>query len=370
MKNLTESLERKYSLDEAFDDSMPLWLAQALGASAVAGNFSKIKSNNGFGARLHNNPNADKKFGASAQAASRADYQQARGEYGGAETYGLAGSMLNNGIDISKVKVEERPLPDKILRASKKRPEIDIYHFDNGQVWARGYNDREICQFTGKTFGASSSDELVTHLVDYAVIQQNDSAIGTDVADLRQARLDLKRQISQIPNYIRNDPGTFGADPDDDFNTATEWGGPQEKRFDKSGYNVRVNIDRYVKIARELEKKKYVKNAAKFIEEAAASIEEMKSQLASMLDETDITKMDYEFFDSWRQAASLLNDASERYNTTLRLLDQINATQDEREKMQIANDIQRYIKDITAFLDNISSRRYFARNMKTYADWL
>lgn len=370
MKNLTESLERKYSLYEAFDESMPLWLAQALGASAVAGDLSTIKRSNTGVARsrdlLYKNPNADKKFGASAQAAYRIDYQRPRYEYGGAETYGLAGSMLNNGVDISKVKVEQKPLPDKILRASKKRPEIDVYHFDNGQVWARGYNDREICQFTGKTFGASSSDELVTHLVDYAVIQQNDSAIGTDVADLRKARNELKAELQSIPNYTRGPAGTFGADPTDNAEISQDYWGYKDKKRDKSGYS-QVNIPRYVKVAKELEKKKLVKNAANLVSDIASTISDMKSQIAYALEDMD--GFTYDDFNHFRNALDHLNDADTRYRDALNLIDRINAENDEFEKIRLAGNVQSKLKDIKQYLSYIENNDLKGQ-IKTYADWL
>lgn len=234
LKSLTESLDKKYKVDEtlkedlneAFDESMPKWLKDRLGFTAMRANISKS--------------NANKTYRDKYPGQYFSDYKKERGQYGNeSELYGLAGSFLNHNIDISKVKVHEAPVPDKVPRITKNQQIVPIFLMRNGQVWAKGINDREKYATTNKPFPALKNDELLNDCTAYAYIDLNDLGYdqqqgdkrfaGTDsIQSIRDARQDLKRELNSLPNYYRKNGG---------------W------NSDKSGYSNSINVERYKKYA-------------------------------------------------------------------------------------------------------------------------
>lgn len=254
IRNLSESLENRYSLQEAFDESMPDWLKKALGATAAHSTGVYNVGNN----KYHYNKSGHK---SDKYDYPRVDYQQKRGAYGDEkEATSLADRFLELGIDISKMKVHDAPMPDKVPRITKNQQIIPIFKFANGQVWAKGVNDREKYYdannpWDEKPFKALSSKQVIDDAVEYCYIDLNDPAVADKpVADIREKRKQLLSELAQIGNYFKN----------------THW------YTDKSGYNRKVNSAKYAEKAKELKIKKIPQTFDKICAEAAELVEIVK----------------------------------------------------------------------------------------------
>lgn len=254
IRNLSESLENRYSLQEAFDESMPDWLKKALGATAAhSTGVYNVRNNKYYYNKL--GYKSDKYY------YPRVDYQQKRGAHGDEkEATSLADRFLELGIDISKMKVHNAPMPDKVPRITKNQQIIPIFKFANGQVWAKGVNDREKYYdannpWDDKPFKALSSKQVIDDAVEYCYIDLNDPAVADKpVTDIREKREQLLSELAQIGNYFKN----------------TSW------NTDKSGYNRKINRAKYAEKAKELKIKKIPQTFDKICAEAAELVEIVK----------------------------------------------------------------------------------------------
>lgn len=353
MNNLTEALEKKYSIEknnkqtlnesvkinEKFDDSMPKWLKDRIAYSSISSGNAIVKNpfnprrNRGSGRWL-----ADLKYPDQVQITGQKN--RSTGESG--TKLGLARQFLNQGVDISKIKIHEAPIPDKIPRRTKNQQIIPIFHLPNGQVWAVGINDREEYWMTHEPF-SRSRQQVLDDCVDYAYIDLNDENIDT-VGEIRKKRAELKNELNKIPNYYRdNSWNNFGAD--------------------KSGYRNEVNTKRYKEIAKKLKYKKL----PKLIEDCGIQITEYKEQITDILEELDMFEDDSKttgILNKLSDALRNLRDANTYYKDALDNLDSFNQYPDQT---YIADNVIDYIKHAQRELSGIESK--LNNYMKVTANW-
>lgn len=334
LKALNESFENKFKLEEAFDDSMPKWLKDRLAYSAIKGGVSQVHSTK------HKpyswSDGADSKF----PEQERASFQKNRTTRESGNELGLAPQFLKAGIDISKVKIVEAPVPDKIPRITKKNQIIPIFLLDNGQVWAKGINDREeYASYPYKPFKNMPADELLKNCKAYCYIDLSDPNIDT-VGDKRQDRAKLKAELATIPNYFR-DNGGYGRD--------------------KSGYTNKYNVNRYKEKAKELK----LKNVDSLLEKCAQKITDYKTQLSDILSEIEIT--DAEALGAIHYAVDDLRDASRYYQDACDYIDYINRAEDAYHKSVYSDQLYNSLEKAERELIRVEGR--VGHLMKVSADW-
>lgn len=356
---MNESLEKKYpvyeekrnTLTEAFDESMPKWLANRIAYNNLKSGNSPIKVERG----VKGTPNKGTRrvaYGGwrDSDVINRKypehgpDYvtykkSSKTGESG--EDLNLANQLRKAGIDLSKVKIIEAPVPSIVPKKSKKR--IDIFGMDNGQVWARGVNDREeFGNHTFKKYVKDFPDNFLSHVIHYAYIDTSDPAVGA-YADIKEKRLALKQELQEIGNYnrVRNDP--YG-------------------NFDKSGYRVTPTSKKYKSA---LDKIKFSK-IEKTFEEIASRIEDIKYALITALNEIDLTDSheSYRVFKIIRDATDDLQHANTDY---LGIVDFINGESFDPKESYTLSYVMNEIRDVEIRLSRAEegAKEY----IKTVADW-
>lgn len=333
LKLLNESLENKYKLDEAFDESMPKWLGDRLGYENLF--YNKRDMNK-----------AVDKYGDQA----RSYYKQNRktNEYGG--ELSLINQFLKHGIDLSKVKVTEAPVPDKVPRITKKNQIIPIFLFDNGQIWAKGINDREEANwyYNGLNFPRVPSDDIIKHAVKYAFIELSDPNIDT-VTEKRTLRKEIADELAKIPNYNRLDPSMSS----------------RYNKLDKSGYKVTATADKYASKLREL---KYDRLGDE-IEKAAYAIEDMKHQISEVLEDIDLTSSDsLDLYRKIYSAVDTLRDAASQYKDACEYIEQMGDNPDPHTKARYADWVLSCLDRCNSYVKRVEDQ-YIGSLMKVVADW-
>lgn len=162
---INESLEKKYYLMEKYSDSMPDWLGRRLDYTQHMhrGNYTNnfeypaLKQDNVEVDSLtgHRVPIGGGSFAPDVDAVKDkfteySDTLSPSYSYRGTptRTQDAQNSLYYNfrslGIPLDKVEVQEGPMPVKASDSRLKEPNIPIFLFDNGQVYAKGVNDNEI----------------------------------------------------------------------------------------------------------------------------------------------------------------------------------------------------------------------------------
>ena len=245
IRNLSESLENKYDLNEAFDESMPKWLKKALSGTSPHTAHRKRK---GITNDFYSSSTIDYNRIGVGKEYPYTDYQQQRGSHD-PNTY-LGERFLAMGIDISKMKVIQAPMPTKV----PKNPTdiIPIFLFGNGQVWAIGINDREkyMEDSNGRPFFHLPQKTVLNDAVDYCYVELDDPAVkDKPVGDIRVDREQLKHELIELEDYFRNTSG---------------W------RVDKSGYNKPNLKNKYADELNKLKAKKIPERFQKVCDRAQA----------------------------------------------------------------------------------------------------
>ena len=348
LKKLNESLEKNYTLDEAFDDSMPKWLRDRIAVTNVEGRQSEVSyrtyggtKNRGTGSSIdlsHKYPLGQVPW---------VDYQANRKEGESDYDLGLGPQLLKHGIDLSKVKIIEAPVPDKVPRSTKNQQIIPIFHLTNGQVWAKGINDREKYAdgnapygVYDQTFGALGN-KLIPYCDAYAYIELSDPAVGT-VAELREKRKELLREVEQLPNYIRQDKNAVARG-------YAYVSGRGRVKVDKSGYYTEVNQRKYKDAVKRLRASNVGKNIITYTEQ----LEDYKEVISSIL--LDIDFSDNTDDDIGNRLQSLQNAVQYLKNAYGELYDIIDTV-----------DTTDYKND-SFYLDRIGNK---ASNLKDYLEYL
>lgn len=354
LRSLNESIEKKYSMNEeknttlveAFDESMPKWLANRIAFTNLKTGNSAIKIGRGIAkprnfwswyereAIKKKYPDAGPEY---------TDYRRNSKTDEEGEELNLANQLRAAGIDVSRVKVVEAPVPSTVPRQSKDR--IDIFGMKNGQVWARGINDREIYSNSGKIFkkfAKDRSDEFLDKCIHYAYIETSDPAVGS-YTTIREKRQKLAQELNEIGNYNRQEYDPYG-------------------NFDKSGYRVTKTSQRYKKA---LDKIKYSK-IDKTFEEIASRIENIKYALISALTEVDLTDREESsrVLDIVEYATEDLDRANDKYLETIEF---INDESFDKNESWVLSRIMDHIDRVNEYLDSAEERT--EEYTKTVADW-
>ena len=336
LKALNESFENKYKLEEAFDDSMPKWLKDRLAYSAVQSGDSEVHSNK-FKPYGYEN-GADNKYSGQ----QRASFQQNRSTGENGWELGLASQFLKAGVDLSKVKIVEAPIPNKIPRITKNNQIIPIFLLENGQVWAKGINDREeYADYPYESFRSMKADDILSKCKAYCYIDLSDPNINT-VGDKKINRQKLKAELNAIPNYFRSE--------------SSYW-----YKRDKSGYTNRHNVKRYQEKAKELK----LKNVDSMLETCAQKIVDYKTQLSDILTEVDITEINN--LARIQESVDYLRDACRYYQNACEYIDLMNNEKDARAKVTWGQNVYSQLEYAERKLIRVDER--VGHLMKVSADW-
>ena len=161
---INESLDKKYYLMEKYSDSMPDWLGRRLDYTQHMhrGNYDNdskypaLKRDDvevdsltghrdlrGYGSKADINATRDK-FTEYSDTLSPSYSYRGTPTRTQASQNSLYYNFRSLGIPLDKVEVQEGPIPVKASDRRLKEPNIPIFLFDNGQVYAKGVNDNEI----------------------------------------------------------------------------------------------------------------------------------------------------------------------------------------------------------------------------------
>lgn len=173
LRNLNESLDKKYSLDEAYGDTFPKWFKDALTQSRKDLGVDREGQNARYLGKSDGKENAF-------------DYNKIsrpRGDNSSYKKFSLFNTAKEAGIDLQNTEIIEAPVPE-----SKKDPLIQsddilrIWGFPNGQVYIEGVNDREV--YTGDedgktfTFTYLNPTALMKRANHFAYIKKDDLKPG------------------------------------------------------------------------------------------------------------------------------------------------------------------------------------------------
>lgn len=362
LRSLNESIEKKYSINkeknialvEAFDESMPKWLANRIAFTNLKTGNSHIKVERG----VKGTPNKGKTtvpygyfYGREQRAIDKkypehgpdyTEYKKNSKTDEEGEDLNLANQLRAAGIDVSRVKIVEAPVPSTIPKKSKKR--IDIFGMWNGQVWVRGVNDREKVEnhsYTFKKYCKDYPDSFLSYVTHYAYIDTSDPAVGS-YTDIKEKRLALKQELDNIGNYYRKKDYSYG--------------------LDRSGYKVTPTAKKYKKA---LDKIKYSK-IDKTFEEIASRIENIKYALISALTEVDLADREESsrVLNIVEYATDYLNRANDEYLETIEF---INDESFDKNESWVLSRIMDHIDRVNEYLNNAEERT--EEYTKTVADW-
>lgn len=344
LKNLNESLEKKYPINEAWSESMPDWMKSRMNITATTSDpnrrekLAKSKYNAGYyGDTLRN------KFGVSGDTS---EYRKPRSGEGG---FSLFKGFINKGIDLNNVSFIEGPIPEKKSDPRIQPPNIGIWHFGTpptDQVWAMGINDDE--KFVQK-------NNLPFEHVPFKTLKElanafcyiDGSTIQTkDYNDIRQKRLEFKRwEIDPRNQAERVNPGLRKGNPYD-------WRLP-DIFADKSGYFVIPPSSKY---AKEL--------AIRHAKEYGNNLTELESELRSVFSNIQDVTMSWEWDDDSLSTRGLDNiiysyrNALSMYRNALSIIDNLVSA--------YGKDTEEFLKKIpdSGFSDRIKAAKDYIEQCK------
>lgn len=295
LNRLNESLDRLYesnsSLTEAFDESFPKWLKDRL--------VTINKYHTGNWATKREIPYDQ-----------RPDYINARDEdKWNSSSKSLFDKALSAGIDFSKTKVVEGPVPEKRTDERLKNENyIPIWLFPNGQVYIEGLNGSEIYMSTGKAFKYMPMKDRIGNASGFAYIDKTN--IDPDsITNKRLDRSKMKADIrNNVPYYSRQgtaDYKHFGRDA---------WG----TRYDKSGYPI-LNPARYEKELEKIAGKKVYQ----VLEDYYNKIVDAQRKTADALSQVNPFDENDNSADTLKNIMNYITYAAGSYNSYMRKVDDI-----------------------------------------------
>ena len=342
-RRLSESLENKYKLDEAFDESMPEWLKKALAATAPHMGSSDRGRKVGAGGNIYaghdgiyrniHDPNRKYYY-------PGYDYQEPkkRDERPGWRNITLGQRLLNAGVDISKVVIHQGDMPKKVPKENLDI--IPIFCMGNGQVYAVGINDREIYEddTSKRPFFRVPQKTIIENATDYCYIDKKDKAITDhEVENKRADRGELRNEISSLQRYFRNAPNRY---------------------TDASGYHKRDLPYDYRDKIKELK----AKHIPERFDEVCRRSDELLQTLKDFVDDASNDDLDtisniLEYISQCRYEVGYAESAKNEYYS---------ATDDWSKERYLERTLN-YLKDAENKLD--STEEYFAQYNKTVVDW-
>lgn len=364
LKSLNESFEKKYQLNEKFDDSMPKWLKDRLAFNALETSLSHAYNKDGKVLNRWQAPRA--KFPDYSAMPDTTASKQRGGSYN-VRDYGLMASFIDAGIDVSKLKVTEAPIPSRVPKHTVNQQFIPIFLLDTGQVWAKGINDRERFSsqygtpafdydLNDKPFKSIKSEDIIKHCVAYCYAEDSDADAVRTVGDTRESRKVLKQELLNIPNYSRSQNPTQLS----------------SLSYDKSGYRKISMADKYASELKEIKRNKNIKSIATDLEKCATLLDNYKEILVDMLGDVEVPNVNSEsttdFSEVW-ECASLLKDAGRKYVSVLENAKKIDDPQLYTwEKEDAINSALRGIAITQNYLDDIESK--IGDRERAIVDWI
>lgn len=302
LKNLTESIEKKYNLNEShilnekLSDDMPDWFAKRLlttkytpsshiyrrdlGGSAHFDGDNAREYLRGKGAKK--NPNYGKV----------PEYKQT--EYG---DQSLFTGLLNNGISLDNVKVIEGPVPISDKDQRLQTPNIPILLLDGDVVYVPGINDDEKLG-SRKTLGAYDINTLLGKCKKFAYIDGNDSD-------------NFKRKYKQDTRYQDLSGSIYRADGPEKNRDGNSLGGVKHtywNKYDKSGYKIIPPADRYKDKLDEIKAKKIYEIMKEYEDYLTDAQQEIANYISSL------SMKEYRLnMDTIKKLQTILNDAINHY---------------------------------------------------------
>lgn len=241
LKDLNESLEKRYGLaepttlnestelNERFSDDMPDWLKKRM----LTTKYSNKGSNGRRDMKLHKgdretkNPEKD--------LSARPTYVSSKGDER-MKDQSLFGKMLEKGIDLDNVNVIEGDIPTKSSDPRLKEPNIPIFLMKNGQVYAKGLNDKEEYRDGGyKAFRYIAMKTLLADCEKFAYIDGADDS-NFNVEAKKKSRGLMKQELEKDPYYNRDKNNAGGSR----YFPMKGW-----LQIDKSGFPVFPTVDKY-----------------------------------------------------------------------------------------------------------------------------
>lgn len=335
LKNLNESLERKYGLNESTEtettelteklsDSMPDWLKKRLLVTKYSSGGNSIYRNLGMHKSNAENKNPEDDF------LKRPTYARGRGDIN-TQDQSLFGRMLTKGINLDDVTVEEGAVPTKRTDPRLKEPNIPIFLMKNGQVYAKGLNDQEEYRDDGsKPFKYVPMKTLLADCEKFAYIDGNDDN-NFSVENKRVSRNLMSKSLQDLPNYERV--------PNVDRSRKQYVPNKGWVNLDKSGYIVIPTIEKYKQKLSELKCGKI----HDILREKEDYLNYVKEELANIMMNTDIksdlnsSNSDFntafgKVFDSFKRAVNDLINIEEKVKN---VLDPANNYSEEEQREQI-----------------------------------
>lgn len=291
LKDLNESLEKKYGLtepttlnestelNERFSDNMPDWLKKRM----LTTKYSNKGSNGRRDMKLHKGDRESKNPEKDPHA--RPTYVSSKGDER-MKDQSLFGKMLEKGIDLDNVNVIEGDIPTKSSDPRLKEPNIPIFLMKNGQVYAKGLNDKEEYRDGGyKAFRYIAMKTLLADCEKFAYIDGADDS-NFNVEAKKKSRGLMKQELEKDPYYNRD---TKNAGSSRYFPTKG-W-----LQIDKSGFPIFPTVDKY---KNELAKIK-CDRIHDILKEKEDYINYVKEEMANILMnadvKTDLTNSDSDF---------------------------------------------------------------------------
>ena len=250
LKNLTESIEKRYNLNEShvlnekLSDDMPDWFAKRLLTTKYSSSGRPHQRDLGGTAHFPGGSTneymkykGDKK---NPKAGKEPNYKQS--EYG---DQSLFTGLMNKGISLDTVKIIEGPIPISDSDKRLKMPNIPILLLDDGVVYVPGLNDDEKLG-SRKTLGAYDINTLLGKCKKFAYID------GNDPDNFKRFEKQNNRNAARVDSVYRAD----GPEKDRDGNSlggrkVTYW-----NKYDKSGYIIIPTVDKYKKKLDEIKASK------------------------------------------------------------------------------------------------------------------
>lgn len=300
LKSLNESLSKKYivediNLTEAFDESFPKWLKDRIVTVKTyhePGGYRKVPND------------------------QRPRYKNSRkGEdaYLSSDDKSLFKKALSKGIDFTKTKVIEGPIPEKKNDERLKEPNIPIWLFSNGQVYIEGVNEDEIYSDLKKAFSYLSMKDKLANAKAFAYIDGTtlDPQAYKDKLSQRDAMVkDIHQAIKDNPSagiFRKGDPEKFYTNVTGSYETRDLSRAELYGHIDKSGYV--INPNRYKEALKKAGAKKVFQN----LESVYDRIIEVKDDIAAAASYID----PFEDRDNYKQLSYFmdnLTDTIREYN--------------------------------------------------------
>lgn len=231
LRNLVESLETKYNLNEAFSEDMPEWFAKRVLTTKYTPTSWYNRRDLGGAAHY---PQGKYGYLSGKGAKKNPEFGQSP-EYKNSDPYygdqSLFSKLLAAGISLDTVKIIEGPIPTSENDKRLQPPNIPIFLFDNGVVYIRGYNDDEKLG-SKKSLGAYTIDKLLQQCKKFAYIDGNDPNNFVE-HDKKVARSSGNKHVDRRGKYFDRDRR--------DLSTTFYW----NPNIDKSGYEIVSLADKY-----------------------------------------------------------------------------------------------------------------------------